>query len=65
MPEQTSLPHRFGRRLPAAALVEAASWHLTADEDVALGCECADPTLQIESWGQEALQLPAVVKDSR
>ena len=28
------------------------------DDDVALGCECADPALQIERWGQEAAQLP-------
>jgi hypothetical protein len=25
------------------------------DFDYALGCECADPALQIERWGQEAL----------
>jgi hypothetical protein len=24
------------------------------DEDVALGCECADPALQIDRWGAEA-----------
>ena len=24
------------------------------DADYALGCECADPSLQIERWGQEA-----------
>lgn len=24
------------------------------DEEVALGCECADPSLQIECWRQEA-----------
>jgi hypothetical protein len=24
------------------------------DPDVPLGCECADPTLQIERWRQEA-----------
>lgn len=23
------------------------------DDDYALGCECADPSLQIERWGQE------------
>ena len=34
-----------------------AQFHM--DEDVALGCECADPALQIERWGQEAAQLPA------
>ena len=34
-----------------------AQWQM--DDDVALGCECADPALQIERWGQEAAQLPA------
>ena len=32
-------------------------------DDVALGCECADPSLQIAMWGQEAsepLQAAAV-----
>ena len=24
------------------------------DDDVPLGCECANPALQIERWGQEA-----------
>jgi len=27
------------------------------DEDVALGCECADPALQIDCWGEEAGKL--------
>jgi hypothetical protein len=26
------------------------------DEDVALGCECADPALQIDCWGEEAVK---------
>lgn len=26
----------------------------TIDDDIPLGCECADPALQIERWGQEA-----------
>ena len=26
----------------------------TEELDFALGCECADPSLQIERWGQEA-----------
>lgn len=34
-----------------------AQWQM--DDDVALGCECADPALQIERWGQEAAPLPA------
>jgi hypothetical protein len=29
-----------------------ASWS-SAMDDVALGCECADPSLQIAMWGQE------------
>ena len=32
-------------------VVDAAS---TEEFDFALGCECADPSLQIERWGQEA-----------
>ena len=32
---------------------------LTADEeDLALGWECANPALQIESWGAEAAAQP-------
>lgn len=27
------------------------------DEDVALGCESADPALQIDCWGEEAAKL--------
>jgi hypothetical protein len=27
------------------------------DDDVALGCECADPALQIDCWGEEAAKL--------
>ena len=26
------------------------------DDDLALGCECANPLLQIERWSQEAQQ---------
>lgn len=28
------------------------------DFDYALGCECADPALQIERWGQESASAP-------
>jgi hypothetical protein len=35
----------------AAALADASRW--APDDDVALGCECADPALQIERWAQE------------
>jgi hypothetical protein len=27
-----------------------------AEEEVALGCECADPVLQIESWARDQAQ---------
>lgn len=35
------------------ASLDAASRWATEDYDFALGCECADPTLQIERWGQQ------------
>lgn len=57
MPDQNPLPHQFDRNPPAAALVGASAYRLSADEDIALGCECADPALQIERWGQEAPQF--------
>jgi hypothetical protein len=28
------------------------------EHDVALGCECADPVLQIERWGHETQPKP-------
>ena len=37
-------------RLPPGSLMPPA-W--TDDDDLALGCECANPALQIERWGQE------------
>ena len=41
----------------SAALADAAArWD--AELDFALGCECADPALQIERWGQEAGSEP-------
>ena len=50
MPEsQPSMP--TGAALPA--VVEAAP-SAFEDTDDALGCECAHPSLQIESWAQEA-----------
>jgi hypothetical protein len=57
MPDQNQQPHQFDRNPPAAALVGASAYRLFGDEDVALGCECADPALQIERWGQEAPQF--------
>ena len=52
----------FSSFQPTAALTAAADLlptHATwssEPEDVAFGCECADPALQIASWGQEAAQ---------
>jgi hypothetical protein len=51
------MPHQFDRHPPAAALIGAAAYRPYVDEDIALGFECADPALQIERWGQEALQF--------
>lgn len=36
---------------PSDIFVPAA---LSGEEDFAIGCECANPALQIESWGSEA-----------
>jgi hypothetical protein len=55
MPElQPSLPSPGG--LPPMAM-EAAS-RAFDDSDVPLGCECADPALQIDRWHQEARVTP-------
>jgi hypothetical protein len=43
---------------PLAAPLEARACRPHVDEDVALGCECADPWLQIERWGQEMQASP-------
>ena len=39
----------------AAALAEGAVRWPIEDPDLALGCECADPALQIERWAQESM----------
>ena len=59
MPDQNPLPPQSKRTPPPAAALAgtAAYWLSLDDDDVALGCECADPALQIERWGQEALPL--------
>lgn len=38
---------------PPASLPDAA--RVPIDDDLALGCECADPLLQIERWRYEAV----------
>jgi hypothetical protein len=50
MPEmQPSIPATSA--LPPGALEMPAS---VFDDDYAIGCECADPALQIAQWRQEA-----------
>jgi hypothetical protein len=39
----------------AAADLSPGRW---SDDDIALGCECANPALQIERWGQEEATQP-------
>ena len=38
----------------ASGVALAPSGWVGEPDDVAFGCECADPALQIASWGQEA-----------
>ena len=48
--QQQSAPFRMlPARPPETAQVDIAH----DDEDVALGCECADPRLQIDAWSDE------------
>jgi hypothetical protein len=39
----------------AAAEYTSSRW---SDDDIALGCECANPALQIDRWGQEETAQP-------
>jgi hypothetical protein len=51
MPEmQPSVPSTVSA-LPPGLEMSASAFD---DSDYALGCECADPSLQIERWMQEA-----------
>jgi len=59
MPEPSQQPLLSTHPDTAASLVETAARWLGVDDDIALGCECADPTLQIECWGQEILPFAA------
>lgn len=58
MSDPSQQPLRYNGHRPAAALVDTTARWLSMDEDLALGCESADPALQIESWGQEILPFP-------
>jgi hypothetical protein len=43
-----------GHAADRQAVIEVESRWLSPDSDYALGCECANPVLQIERWGQES-----------
>ncbi|MBG9387797.1 hypothetical protein [Caenimonas aquaedulcis] len=58
MSDDAALDPQSFHRVPPAALVQAAAGWFDIDDDVALGCECADPALQIERWGQEMQAFP-------
>ena len=57
MPDTSQQPLSLDRTRPAAAPLDANARWLSPDDDVALGCECANPALQIERWGQEVQAL--------
>ena len=52
MPD-TQLPMNAPGAAPTGRVQAAARW--LDDSDIALGCESADPALQIERWSQEFL----------
>lgn len=59
MPEPSQQPLPSTHPDPAASLVATTARWLAVDDDLALGCECADPSLQIERWSQEVVPFPA------
>ena len=46
--------------MPPDTAIEAASRWVDDEQDLMLGCECANPALQIERWGQEEARLQTV-----
>jgi hypothetical protein len=54
MPDMSQLPSITADARPSAAMLDA----VPADDDFALGCECAYPALQIERWGQQVQPYP-------
>ncbi len=59
MSDSNQQPLSPARAEPAASLVATTARWLGIDEDLALGCECADPALQIERWDQEVAHFSA------
>lgn len=52
MPSLFTAPHAHPAHVPGAVIDAASRW-VQDDDDVVLGCECANPALQIERWGQD------------
>jgi hypothetical protein len=48
-----------GNHQPSASVVATSARWLGFADDLAFGCECADPALQIERWREEATLSPA------
>ncbi len=62
MSESSQQPLSPARTDAATTVVATTARWLDIDEDLALGCECADPSLQIERWGEQV--SPAVVSSA-
>ena len=45
---------QFSQAAAAQSGMSMSAAEPSAMDDVALGCECADPALQIAMWGQDA-----------
>ena len=56
--QRASAPVSATRPRVAATVLETSANWLAMDEDVMLGCECAQPALQIDRWGQEMHSFP-------
>jgi hypothetical protein len=56
MPDLSHPPLPFSDAHAGTVSAGASAYWLAADDDLALGCECADPALQIERWAQECAQ---------
>lgn len=51
MPSFSTAPINHPAHVAGAVIDAASRW--VDDDDIVLGCECANPALQIERWGQE------------
>lgn len=57
MPVPSQQPAHPTLSRSAALLIDTTARWLGVDDDLALGCECADPSLQIERWRQEIAEV--------